>query len=284
MAAQQLQVSLAASKADIKAAQILRFQVFAEEMGARLPSRWARLDRDRYDAYCHHLLVRDAGNGEVVACTRILTDAQARLAGGFYSASEFDIHWINNLPAQTMEIGRTCVHPDYRNGTAITVLWNGVAEFMIRNQFHYLLGCASIPVTHDGASIGSIYQHLRQHYAAPEDWRVTPKLKLPEHLARRPANFDPTKAVSLPPLLKAYVRMGAYVCGEPYWDADFNVADVFILLDRARLNPRYLKHFVERAETSRLLAGNPLLKRRRALFKIPQQLLKNTWKGIGRRA
>lgn len=243
-----LKVSLASSMEEVKAAQNLRFRVFAEEMGAQLPNSEARLDRDHFDTYCHHLIVRDSTTQEVVAYTRILTSAQAKLAGRFYSESEFDMQRIHDLNGKFMEVGRTCVHQDYRSGAAIGVLWSGLAQFMVDNQFDYLMGCASIPITHDGLSIRMLYEYLKHKYLSDDDTRVYPKTPMPGHLfsLHESADIDWQKPMPLPPLLKAYMRLGAEVCGEPCWDPDFSVADVFVLLDRRRLNARYAKHFVQR--------------------------------------
>jgi len=243
-----LVVSLASSMEEVKAAQSLRFRVFAEEMGAQLPNSDGRLDRDHFDTYCHHLIVRDTTTGEVVAYTRILTNAQAKLAGRYYSESEFDLHHIHSLSGKIMEVGRTCVHQDYRSGGAIGVLWSGLAQFMVENQFDYLMGCASIPITNDGLSIRMLYEHLKHKYLSHEETRVYPKTAMPIHLfsLQEHVDIDWQKPMPLPPLLKAYMRLGAEVCGEPCWDPDFSVADVFVLLDRRRLNARYAKHFVQR--------------------------------------
>ncbi len=243
-----LVVSLASSMEEVKAAQSLRFRVFAEEMGAELPSSDMGLDRDHFDTYCHHLIVRDTHSGEVIAYTRILTDSQAKLAGRYYSESEFDLHHIHDFNGKIMEVGRTCVHRDYRSGAAIGVLWSGLAQFMVENRFDYLMGCASIPITHDGLSIRTLYEYLRHKYLSSDDARVYPKTPMPASLFSLPeqSDIDWQKTMPLPPLLKAYMRLGAEICGEPCWDPAFNVADVFVLLDRRRLNARYAKHFVQR--------------------------------------
>lgn len=244
-----LQVKVADTSAEIKAAQSLRFRIFAEEMGAEVEGAELGLDQDHFDNYCHHLIVQDE-NQEIIACTRILTDSMARQAGRYYSESEFDLSAIRSLSGSFMEVGRTCVHPDYRNGGAIGVLWSGLASFMVSHKLDYLMGCASVPVTHDGPSIRGIYEHLKHKYLSPEDLRVSPHSPMPTELFSMPHDFDATRTVALPPLLKAYMRLGAYVCGEPCWDPAFNVADMFILLDRRRLNNRYTKHFITRREAA----------------------------------
>lgn len=235
---------LANSSADVLASQQLRYQVFAEEMGAELDTLVAGVDEDYYDHYCHHLLVRDLDSMAVVASTRILTMEQAESAGSYYSQDEFDLDSLLPLPGRVMEIGRTCVHPDYRLGGAISVLWSGLAAFMTQHQYEYLMGCASISLQDQGATLNAIMQLARDKYMASESRQVTPRCGLPwksNLVAVNPA---------IPPLLKAYLRLGAKICGEPGWDQDFNVADVFILLDMDDLNPRYQRHFISRQQNN----------------------------------
>ena len=236
-----LAVELAASAEDVRDFQRLRYDIFAGEMGARLDSEALGLDVDHYDSFCHHLIVRDQASGAIVGGTRILTDSQARQAGGFYSDNEFEMSGLLPLPGRVMEIGRTCIHPAHRSGAAIAVLWSGLARFMSINGFDYLMGCASISMADDGLTVEALMQRMREHNLAPEHLRVQPRRPVP------PTGGAIRMGASMPPLLKAYLRLGCYVCGEPFWDPEFNVADVFVLLDRERLNQRYHRHFVERA-------------------------------------
>lgn len=239
----KLSVELAANAEDVYACQRLRYEIFGEEMGARLESAAEGIDRDRYDPYCHHLLVRDHASGGIVGCTRILTDRRAEEAGGFYSESEFDLSGLLPLPGRVMEIGRTCIHRDYRTSGAIGVLWAGLARFMTMNRFDYLMGCASIGMDDGGHQAHAIMARVRERYLAPEPLRVSPLLPLPALAG------DGEIKPHVPPLLKAYLRLGVYVCGEACWDPDFNVADIFILLDVNNLDARYERHFIQRAAT-----------------------------------
>lgn len=241
----RLTAAFARSDAEIEAAQRLRHRIFAGEMGARLDTLKAGLDMDRFDPYCHHLLVKDRAFNTVVGYTRVLTDTQAAVAGGFYSETEFDLSRILALPGRFMEIGRTCVHPDYRTGAAISTLWSGLARFMAAHRFDYLIGCASIPLQGGGCQALPVIDYLRKHHLSPEYLRAYPKRPLP---ARDVTAVD---TVNIPALLKGYLRLGAHVCGEPCWDPDFNVADVFVLLMRAHLNQRYARRFVDRRAQAR---------------------------------
>jgi len=235
-----LRVAFARSATELRAAQRLRHTIFAGEMGARLHNQIPGLDHDHLDAYCHHLLVWDTSTAEVIGCTRILTEEGARQAGGFYSQSEFEIDPVLALPGRFAEIGRTCVHRDYRNGTTITALWSGIAGFVAEQRIDYLIGCASIPLGDDGAMAQVIFSELAQRYLSAEDRRVRPRIPLPRRDVLARDDYP------LPPLLKAYLRVGAQICGEPFLDEDFQVADVFILVSTRQLPRRYARHFLGR--------------------------------------
>lgn len=235
-------VSFARTLAEVRESQRLRYRIFGQEMGADLAVDEPGLDADRFDRYCRHLLVR-AADGTLVACTRILTDEMAQGSGGFYSAGEFDLGMIHHLPGRAMEIGRTCVHADYRNGTVIGLLWQGIGRFVLEHGYDYLFGCASISLADGGATAHAILRDIRADYLAPAWQRVSPYQPLPQAdgaLPQRPR---------LPPLLKAYLGLGARACGEAYWDRDFNCADVLMLLSVPDLHPRYARHFLGRAAT-----------------------------------
>lgn len=234
----RLQVKLAETPEEILAAQRLRYRVFVEEMGARLELERPGVEADRFDPYCDHLIVRDLNTDQVVGGYRILTDTNARRAGGFYSQSEFDLTRILALPGRLLEVGRTCVHPDYRNGTVIALLWQGLARYMLTHRFDYLMGCASVPLRSGTDEIGLIYQRLAKSHLAPEEYRVYPRIPLPRINL---TGVSPT--ADIPPLVKAYVRAGARICGDPAWDPHFNVADLFVLLRACDIDARYARHF-----------------------------------------
>lgn len=238
-AARALSVELARTRQAVQAAQRLRYAVFAGEMGAKLHPWRPGLDHDRLDPYCEHLIVRN-GLGQVVGCTRLLTAEAARAAGGFYSESEFDLTPVLSLPGRFMEVGRTCVHSDYRNGATIGTLWSGLAAFIAERGVDYLIGCASMPLGEDGGAARALYAELARRYLVPEALRVRPRHPLPCHDGLAAA-LEP-----MPPLLKAYLRLGARIGGEPCLDLDFNVADVLILLSTRHIERRYARHFLER--------------------------------------
>ena len=233
-------VQFARTSDELAETQRLRYRIFAGEMGAQIPDGGSGLDRDRYDPHCRHLYVRDRGTGAIVACTRILTDDRAGFAGGYYSGGEFDLGLLEHLPGRAMEIGRTCVDPAYRNGAVIAILWSGLADMILHEGYDYLFGCASIGLEDGGANAHAVLGTLRAQYLSPPWHRVRPRnpLRLPD--AR------PTQPAKMPPLLKAYLSLGARACGEPYFDPEFNCADVFMLLNVPDLNPRYARRFLGR--------------------------------------
>ncbi len=226
---------------DVVDAQRLRYQVFAEEMGARLPSAAGKLDVDRFDVHCAHLLVREGRQGRVVACARLLDAADAMAAGGFYSQQEFDLSRILTLPGRLLEVGRTCVIKDRRDGATLSALWTGIAQEAVARGADHLIGCASVPFDPEVESLAKLSAALKSHWA-PEASRVFP---------RRPVPRDPempARDAALPPLLAAYMRLGALVGGEPSWDPEFGVADFFVLVSVERLAARYARRFMGKIE------------------------------------
>lgn len=233
----RLEVGLARSQSEILDAQRLRYRVFAGEMGANLPTRTPGVDHDIYDPYCDHLLVRDAQSGEVVGTYRILSPDNARQIG-YYSENEFDLTRLQHLRPRLVEIGRSCVHPDYRTGATITLLWSGLAQYMRERGHDYLMGCASISMADGGHTAASLYNRLAAEHLGPQEYRVFPRCPLPL------AALQQDRPAETPPLIKGYLRAGAWICGQPAWDPDFNTADLPILMPMAKVAGRYAKHFL----------------------------------------
>lgn len=233
---QPLTVGFAHGHSDILDAQRLRYRVFAGEMGAKLPSRIAGVDHDIYDPHCEHLIVRDGQSGEIVGTYRILSPAKARQVG-YYSETEFDLTRLQHLRPRLVEIGRACIHPDYRTGAAIGLLWSGLAQYMLDHGHDYLMGCASVSMADGGHTAASLYNRLSEHLG-PHEYRVFPRCPLPL------AALQNDRPAETPPLIKGYLRAGAWICGEPAWDPDFNTADLPILLPMAKVSSRYAKHYL----------------------------------------
>jgi putative hemolysin len=234
----KLYISLARTQAEIEEAQRLRYKVFAEEMGAQL-SGTGGLDIDGFDQFCDHLIVRDSGTHQVIGTYRILSPSKANEAGGYYSAGEFDLSRLSHLFDRTVEVGRACVHQNYRNGGTITMLWAGLAKYMQINNYEYMIGCGSVSMADGGHAAASLYQMLQDEYLSPLEYRVFARNPLPIHSLR--TNMQ----VACPPLIKGYLRLGAYICGEPAWDPYFNTADMLVMLPLSRINPRYAAHFMK---------------------------------------
>ncbi|GGP46784.1 GNAT family N-acetyltransferase [Saccharothrix coeruleofusca] len=223
---------------EVVAAQHLRHRVFAEEMGAVLHTPVPGHDVDPFDEFCDHLVVRDDRTGEIVGTYRMLPPERAAEAGKLYSDTEFDLGALAPLRPSVVETGRSCVHPDHRNGAVVSLVWAGIARYMLLSGHSWLVGCASVPL-HDGGSFAAgVWDQVRAKHYAPERYRVHPRTPWRVDEVARPA-----RAV-LPPLLKGYLRLGAWVCGRPALDADFGVADLFILLGMDRIDRRYLRFFL----------------------------------------
>ncbi|MBO3745806.1 GNAT family N-acetyltransferase [Streptosporangiaceae bacterium NEAU-GS5] len=221
-------VGLALTAADVQAAQRLRYEVFAGEMGARLDSPLPGLDVDPFDAYCDHLLVREGDT--VVGTYRMLPPGRA---DRLYSDGEFDLANLKGLRRELVEVGRTCVHPDHRRGAVISLMWAGIANYMIKGGFQWLAGCCSVPLDDGGAVASGVASKIG---LGPEEYRVTPHN--PWKPGREPDSF------LTPPLLRGYLRVGSWICGAPAHDPDFGTADFFVLLSLANVDPRYVRHFL----------------------------------------
>ena len=236
-----IQVSWAQHQEEVREAQRLRYAVFATEMGARLPQTLPGHDIDLFDDYCEHLLVRDTASHQVIGTYRVLTPAQAKRAGSTYSDTEFDLTRLRGIRQRMVELGRSCVHAEHRHGGVIMALWGALFEFMDRNQLDTMIGCASIPMLHNGVVTGdaaaSIWHQLRQTHLADIQYHVRPRLPLPVE------ELDHCLAMDPPALIKGYLRLGAKVLGAPAWDPDFNTADLPMMMRTADLPARYRKHF-----------------------------------------
>jgi len=225
----------------VLAAQRLRYEVFAEEMGARLPSAAGRLDVDRHDPHCAHVLVREGRGGRVVACARLLDAGDAMAAGGFYSQQEFELTRALTLPGRLMEVGRACVARDRRDGATLSALWTGLAREAVARGISHLIGCASVPFDPETEALAPLAESLRAYWT-PDSLRVHPRRPVP----RDP--HHPSRSAVLPPLLAAYLRIGARVGGEPSWDPEFGTADFFVIVSVEKMAARYARRFIGRAE------------------------------------
>ena len=232
------QITWASTPNEIKEAQRLRYKVFAEEMGANLAQNHEGLDVDEFDAYCDHLLIRDQETLKVVGTYRVLPAHKAQEIGRLYSDSEFDLTRLNHLRPKMVELGRSCVHADYRSGAVIMALWSGLAQYMQKHHYEIMLGCASIPMADGGHFAASLYNSLSEEQMAPTENHAFPRLPLPLDKLNGGLDVEP------PPLIKGYLKLGAKICSAPAWDPDFNTADLLTMLRLSEINPRYAKHFL----------------------------------------
>jgi putative hemolysin len=223
---------------EVVASQRLRHQVFAREMGATLRSTAPGLDVDRFDEFCDHLLVREDRTGQIVGSYRMLPPDRAREAGGYYAETEFDLSALDPIRSSLVETGRSCVHPDHRNGAVVGLVWAGIVRYVLLSGHTWLMGCASVPLADGGALAAGVWDLVRAKHHAPAEHHVRPHVPWDDSSTARPAR------TAVPPLLKGYLRLGAQVCGPPAHDPDFDVADLLILMRPALMDQRYLRHFL----------------------------------------
>ena len=234
----RLVVEFANERDSVLEAQRLRYRVFADELGARLNGAETGIDRDLYDPHCEHLIVRDQHSSDVVGTYRLLPPERAARIGGYYSEDEFDLTRLQHLRGSMLEIGRSCVHPNYRDGKVMAMLWGAIIRYAMQHGHRYLIGCASVSMRDGGHFAASVYDQAINEASSPIEHRVFPRYRLPiENISRAPQ-------AGIPTLIKGYLRLGAYVCGEPAWDPDFNSADLFVILPMAQMPSRYLRHFL----------------------------------------
>jgi putative hemolysin len=247
----RFEASWANSEAEVREAQRLRHAIFAGEMGARLAPPAGTPDghdADRFDGYCDHLLVRaretgSDGPGQLVGTYRVLGPDAARRAGASNTENEFDLAPLGSLRDGAVELGRACVHADWRSGGVILSLWSELGKYMVARGLHTMFGCASIGMTDGGQLARRVWGALRESpYMVAPEWRIRPLTPLPvDVMATGAATLR-----DMPPLIKGYLRCGARVVGPPSFDRAFNTADLPIMMRLADLPERYSKQFLAR--------------------------------------
>lgn len=240
-------VKLATTDCDLKAAQRLRYEVFVEELGGEgtLVDHDARLERDRFDPFFDHLILRDKTRDMIVGVYRLLRADQARRAGQFYSEDEYDLGVLKSSGRSLLELGRSCVHRDYRGGMALFHLWNGLSDYVAAHRIEILFGVASFHGT-DVSALAQPLSLLHQNHLAPPDLRVRarsahfqPMDLVPGHaIDRRRAMID------TPSLIKAYLRLGGYVGEGAFVDHAFNTTDVCLVMDTARMSSKHARRYL----------------------------------------
>ncbi|OAN44754.1 hemolysin-like protein [Paramagnetospirillum marisnigri] len=244
LSADGIEVRLAESRAEIAAAQRIRYRVFYEEMGAKPTAAMAalELDFDDYDEVCDHLLV--LAEGEVVGTYRLIRRHAAYQVGRFYTAGEFDISAFIDTPGEILELGRSCVDARWRHRGTLQMLWQGLAAYMVEHRVQVLFGCGSLPGTEPDLLAPQL-AYLRDNHLAPPHLRGR---ALPHQdrvdFADITAAWDARKVLaSLPPLLKGYLRLGGAIGDGAVIDHQFNTTDVLVVVNAADIAGRYVKRF-----------------------------------------
>ncbi|OUD10866.1 ornithine-acyl-ACP acyltransferase [Marivivens niveibacter] len=237
---EKLSVRLAETESDIRAAQRLRYDVFIEELGAKGANvdHENRLETDRFDAHFDHLLLRDQSrqsDDQVVGVYRLLRSDQAAKTGGFYSETEYDLTPLKSSGRPLLELGRSCLHADYRGGQGMYLLWNALADYVTEHSIEVLFGVASFHGT-DVAPIWPSISYLHHNHLAPDDLRVASKSK-PDRTYIPPDDINRLQAMkNTPSLIKAYLKMGGFIGEGVYIDRAFNTTDVCLILDTKRMS------------------------------------------------
>ncbi len=249
-----LSVRLANDATDLRGAQRLRYQVFVEELGASGPmvDHAARLERDAFDEAFEHLLLiddsrRSRGLDPVVGVYRLLTSDRMARIGRYYSEDEFDLEPLKSSGRRLVELGRSCVHKDYRGGAAMLLLWNGLADFVLERGLEVMFGAASFHGT-DAGPLAQSLGFLHHHHLAPPALRVRARganrldmaMIAPQEVSR------PAALAGIPALIKAYLRLGGFVGDGAYIDRAFNTIDVCLVMDTEKMSARHRNFYVRR--------------------------------------
>lgn len=248
----QLEVRLAVDEAEVQAAQRLRYHVFYEEMNAEPTAQMAaaEMDFDRFDPICEHVLVIDharAAGDRVVGTYRLLRQAAAEQHGGFYSADEYDLTAIlerGRAIGGLLELGRSCVRREYRVNATIHLLWRGIANYVREHRVTTMFGCASLP-GRDPWQLAEPLSYLHHFHKAPAETTVRALPHLHQRMdlmaAERVRRREALQA--LPPLIKAYLRLGGCVGDGAVVDEQFGTTDVFMMVLLERVRDKYFSHF-----------------------------------------
>jgi putative hemolysin len=252
---------LSTDPALIDAAQRLRHDVFTSEPGFELAGAADGRDADRFDEHCDHLLVREDNSGELVGCYRMLPPPGAIAAGSLYTATEFDVQGLDSLRPSLVEMGRAVVREDHRNGGVVLLMWAGILAYLDRCGYDYVTGCVSVPVQGSedevpGSQIRGVRDFVRRRHGAPAEYTVYPYRPVTVD-GRGLDDIDPPARLSVPPLMRGYLRLGAQVCGEPAHDPDFGVGDFPALLDKRQADTCYLKRLRSVGAAAAMADGMP---------------------------
>ncbi len=245
-----IEVRLAESESEVRAAQALRYRVFYEEMAAKPTpdmSRWRR-DFDSFDEYCDHLLMIDhaigPGAAGVVGTYRLLRRSAAQRRGQFYSVDEYDISPLIAFPGEILELGRSCIAAKHRQRSVMQLMWKGIADYVLYHEIGIMFGCASFPGV-DPAEHALALSYLHHQHLAPANLRPR---ALPQRFVEM--NMMPRDRVNarlaltrLPPLIKGYLRLGGFIGDGAVIDPQFHTTDVCIVVVTDRMSGKYYRHY-----------------------------------------
>lgn len=244
-----LEVFIASRPEDIDAAQALRYQVFFEEMGAPATPELlkTRRDVDIFDSVCDHLLVvehQPDGSRRIVGTYRLLRRQAMNKIGRFYTQGEYDISAILDYPGEILEVGRSCVHPDFRNRAVMQLLWRGIGAYVAKFNVALMFGCASFHGT-DPQAHAMALSYLHHYHLAPENLRP---VAIPERYTEM--NRMPKEAVdvkqafsALPALIKGYLRLSGYIGAGAVVDMEYNTTDVSIVVKTDQVTDKYAQRY-----------------------------------------
>jgi putative hemolysin len=246
---EQYLIKFAETGEEIEAAMRLRYEVFNLEQGKGLDSaNLNQIDQDEFDEHCLQLVIVEKKTSRIVGTYRVHLGIVAKTELGLYSSREYNIEGIDDIIDEVIEVGRSCVHPDFRNGSVIGLLWSGISATLVRSGLRYLLGCVSLE-TVDPDVGWALYEYFKSREKLCSTLKATPVpgFELPAPDPKKVEEFLGDKKVALmkniPPLFKGYLRLGVGVCGEPLLDEEFGTIDFLILLDLKKLPEKYFKHF-----------------------------------------
>jgi len=238
--AEEFTVKLAETAQELQAAQRLRYEVFVEELGGdgALVDHMARLEKDRFDPFYDHMIIMPAGSTQVVGVYRMLPPNAARAAGEYYSEAEYDLEPLRTSGRRLLELGRSCLHRDYRGGAAMHHLWAALARYIVEHRIELLFGVASFVGT-DTQALAAPLSLLHHRHLAPADLRVRARAPFvamdiinEQQLDRRAAMLE------IPSLIKGYLRLGGCVGEGAFVDHRFNTTDVCLIMDTRQMSMR----------------------------------------------
>lgn len=238
-------VRIAQSDQDIASAQRLRFAVFNLELGEGLQESEATgKDADPFDAVCDHLLIESVVSGDIIGTYRLQTGAVAAQNIGYYSEQEFDFSPFESIRSETIELGRACIAKEHRNMVVLGLLWKGIAQYAKLCGARYLIGCSSLTST--DPVVGQAAHRKLSRYMAKEQFltKATAKYDCGVEEGLEAEVRERSRSVEIPRLMRAYLTLGARICGDPALDREFKTIDFLTLLDLRSLGPRAMAKFL----------------------------------------